>query len=261
MQRIFTSFFKEASSKELATFTDGFLAAMAVYNQRCPVEDNPNDKETQTWVAGQVLEQQAEYSNEMCRAERIISTFYKEKPEVLGGQYIGGLYHSESPVPMVVAQLITGEACLSPRYDINKYDVMSMLMDCERVNCEGVEVDLDDELVKPEKHRAWPRTLFHHRETGEEILREQYQALPRDQQVQYDEVKYVSARRPDGSLERICEDDYRIVELIDHLITIGDPINEKLLEQEELIEKLRKRFRYDLVEAIMKVKASTEPES
>ena len=74
-------------------------------------------------------------------------------------------------------------------------------------------------------------------------------------------MKYVSARRPDGSLERICEDDYRIVELIDRLITIGDPINKKLLEQEELIEGLRKRFRYDLVEAIMKVKASTEPES
>ena len=263
MQRIFTSFFKEASSKELATFTDGFLAAMAVYNQRCPVEDNPNDKETQTWVAGKVLEQQAEYFNEMSRAELMISTFYKEKPEALGEQYVGGLYHSESPVPMVVAQLITGEACLSPhyRYDINKYDVMSMLMDCERVDCTGNEIDLDGELVKPEKHRAWPRTLFHHRETGTEILREQYQALPRDQQVQYDEVKYVSARRPDDSLERICEDDYRIVELIDRLITIGDPINKKLLEQEELIEGLRKRFRYDLVEAIMKVKASTEPES
>lgn len=234
----YVDFFKNASQKDLATFADGFLAAMAVYDLRCPEEDDPDNQETQSWVKAEVYKTQMGYELKRREDARMIVDMFGN----LGKSNLRGVILDTEMISDDLRRLY----CPLKGYTVDKYEVMAMLMDCAYVNCRGDEVDAEGDPVPAESHKPWPQITYHHKSNGLEVSTDYYMNLSEENKGQFKPVRYVEATDAMGRKERICEDSYRFPELIDGLIKIGDPINERLYRHNDLANMLLERFNYSL---------------
>lgn len=234
----YLGFFRNASKKDLATFTDGFLAAMAVYDLRCPEEDDPDNQETQSWVKAEVYKTQMGYELKRSEDARMIVNMFDN----LGASNLRGVILDTETISDDLRRFYRP----LKGYTVDKYEVMAMLMDCAYVNCCGDEVDAEGNPVPAESHKPWPQITYHHKSNGLEVSTDYYMNLSEENKDQFKPVRYVEATDAMGRKKRICEDSYRLLDLIDDLIKIGDPINERLYRHNELANMLRERFDYDL---------------
>lgn len=227
---------KTTNDKERATFADGFLAAMMVYDLPCPVEDDPNSVEAQSWVLAKVLGKQVAIERELHESRALLRRLRATTDMMaveMASDTNGAVDTGVTRIPMA-------------HYGVPKYDLIAMLLDCKAVNEHGVEIDDSSHMVAPGKHQPWPLFLYQHKKTGKTISPDRYAQLSEEVQAEFEALRYVKGVGPDGKELTICEDDYRILELVEWLINIGDPINETLRVDANLILRLKERFDYDL---------------
>lgn len=149
----------------------------------------------------------------------------------------------------IMGQVIQGNANIERRrrteagiiiakFGIDKAALRGMMLDINRVNDNGREIDEDGEEIEDEmwrlkpgkKHTPWQYYIGVHKTTGVEITKEQYDALdPADRDANYRKVRYLNVRNDaKGLVQRVYEDDAGFMkELIVNNINIADPINDR----------------------------------
>lgn len=149
----------------------------------------------------------------------------------------------------IMGQVIQGNANIERRrrteagiiiakFGIDKAALRGMMLDINRVNDNGREIDEDGEEIEDEmwrlkpgkKHTPWQYYIGVHKDTGVEITKEQYDALdPADRDAHYRKVRYLNVRNDaKGLVQRVYEDDAGFMkELIVNNINIADPINDR----------------------------------
>lgn len=122
----------------------------------------------------------------------------------------------------------------------NRADLRAMVFDVSHINDAGYATDdcgivIEDggfQLVPGKEYRPWPYTLARNKQTGAEITREEYDALPPEQQEGYDVLRYLDIEKDGILLKRITEDNETyMAELIAYDIVSHDQVVYRYLSE------------------------------
>lgn len=165
----------------------------------------------------------------------------------------GALYHTGES--SIMGQVIIGNAqieerrrregkIMSTKFGMEKHkrELRALEFDLEKINDEGFAIDaygnpLEDDQYRPldpkNPPKRYQRYIGVHKETGQDITKEAYDALPDDERDNYTRVKYFDITDDHGNpVQRVFDDDAGYMkELIIEDISIADPINRRYLSE------------------------------
>lgn len=122
----------------------------------------------------------------------------------------------------------------------NRADLRGMVFNVSHINDAGYATDeygavIEDggfQLIPGKEYRPWPNTLARNKQTGIEISREEYDALPPEEQENYDVLRYLDIKSDGIALERITDDnEVYMTELIANDMKTRDPIAYRYLSE------------------------------
>lgn len=122
----------------------------------------------------------------------------------------------------------------------NRATLRAMVFNVSHINDAGYATDdcgcvIEDggfQLVPGKEYRPWPYTLARHKQTGAEISREEYDALPPEQQENYDILRYLDIESDGVLLKRVTEDnEVYMAELIAYDIIGHDQVVYRYLSE------------------------------
>lgn len=123
------------------------------------------------------------------------------------------------------------------KFNLDKPKFRGMIFDKAYINDNGYETDengnpIEDSqyrLLPGKKRKQWQQYIGVHVDTGEEITREEYDALSTSDRKLYKKVRYMEIKDDNNNtVQRVYEDDAGYMkELLINDINIGDPINRR----------------------------------
>lgn len=152
----------------------------------------------------------------------------------------------------IMGQVIVGNAQIEQRrrsearviinkFGIKKPQFRAMIFDKAGMNDNGYALDKNGKPVENDQYQLLPNKQYDewqsyigvHKDTNEEITKEEYDALSATERTQYKKVKYFDITDDkDGLIQRVYDDDAGYMkELLTDDIFIGDPINRRYLTE------------------------------
>lgn len=126
---------------------------------------------------------------------------------------------------------------VATKFGYPKRDFRRMIFDKANINDDGYELDEDGNVIEDQhyrykkgmenRHRAYNKYIGVHKDTNQEITKEEYDALSSRERENYRKVRYLDITDDKGNvMNRVYEDDAGYMKtFINRDIAIGDPIN------------------------------------